>query len=463
MRRFFTLDKGAPVTYNKYSAFTLHETYIGGIQMKIKAFAPILVLLFLMTSSASNEIYNQIQPFEEEAFVEIVEFVAFEAAEEEAGEPEEAPEIEEDSPPETYEVPISRTRLIAPYLVRLMPYIDGTYTDGMNIFTFTEDGTVKVRMFVESRVYVLDWPDPPVWEIDDIEELKDVGYLATQNMGYSYWWDRDYSYTRWRVIHIENGMYYLHYEPNQGGGSGEAFIGGGVFVRVNADGDFKEFEPGGVHILWHDGHFYYVDLVNGLSATPGVGPIMRMDMNGENKTVIVDEVTYGPFQRANDRIFFSSMSGIAYSVDLNGNGRQPVGERIAPNYHRVWLEFYGSAIINRSWLSSGYSSGSVGVLPSTWSHPAIMCVYGGCLVTFPHELRGEDPFTVVAWGYAFDEEDERDRRQLWRGLRYFLILRSNYDESLWAYHKNCTHATYAFGAAQKFSGARYQLEGGEVR
>ena len=420
---------------------SLAENY-RGYNMKLKAFVPILALLFLMTSSASNGIYNQTQPLQEETVVELVEFVAFESAEEDAGEPEEVEDVVDD-PPEIDQADTDRTRINRPYLVQLRPYIDGTYTDGMNVFAFADDGTVTVKMYNDDQWHVLNRPDPPAWEIHDIEELKDVAYLASQNVGLTWsnvgrtYLVRNNAYAEWRVVHIENGMYYLHHEPIGGAGSGESFNCRGrmILVRINADGDFKEFERGAVHIRWHDGYFYYVDLLEGLTFTPGVGPIARMDMNGENKTVIVEDLTFGPFHISNDRVFFSCLeSGAAYSVDLNGNDRQPVDERISPRYHRVWLDFYGGAVINNSWIHVGYfSAGIAGILPLRAHHPAIMCIYGRCLVVFPPELRRENSFTVL----AFSEND--DRFLQWSNQRYFLILQSDSDESLWAYHTICHH------------------------
>jgi len=341
----------------------------------------------------------------------------------------EAQEVKEEDAPVEFE----RGWLNTPYLVRLKPYIDGKYTDGMNVFAFAEDGAVEVLRYMGNDWFALNRPSPPLWEIDDIEALKDAANLASYETGF-YWMDADTFPGLWQVIYADGGTFFLHMEP-LAGGSGEwfAFRDGAVFVSANANGDFKDLGRGAIHIIWHDGYFYFVDLIE-IRGTPGVGPIGRMDMNGENKTIIVDEVTLGPFQIANDRIFFSSLyDGAAYSVDLNGNDRQAVNEIISPRYHRPWLEFYGRAIINRAWLSSGYTVGtSLGSRPSGWSNPAIMCLDGCCLITFPNELRGMDPFAVIAWGNGFDEDDEM--YELTSTIGHFVVLQSNFDDSLWVHH-----------------------------
>ncbi|MCL2405254.1 MAG: hypothetical protein FWC92_06880 [Defluviitaleaceae bacterium] len=348
--------------------------------------------------------------------------------------------VEEETETTSY---IERGWLMPPYLVRLLPYRNSRYTDGMNIFTFTEDGGIYVQMHQDTE-FALNIPRPPhQWEFDK-ETVNNLGLIVATNLDMS-WRSIEYIDYPQHLVHIEGNTYFFHF-TSPGGGSGEAFWSRDMtrFGSICADEHFTDLGVGAEHIVWHDGYFYFLDMVDAhVYWTPGVGTIGRMDMNGSNRTTIVESMTLGPFQIIEGRIFFSCLdSGLAYSVNLLGNDRRVISERIVPRYHRIWLEFYGSTIINRAWMSAGFGMGII-VAPSNSSNPAIMCAYGGCLVTFPNELRGHDPFEVVAYGYANHE---------------FMVLRSNIDGSLWVYYRSCTHVAESLGAGVVFSFAREQLE-----
>ena len=353
----------------------------------------------------------------------------------EVAEPNE-PEIEEEGDANEY---IERSSILRPYLVRLLPYRYGSYTDGMNVFTFAEDGRVFVqfsRQWSDDPGTELQVAKPPQqWETN-IDTINELGRIAAYSLGAGNW------YYPQRLVHIEDNTYFFQF-TSRGGGSGEAFWCrySTYFGSVCVNGYFTDLGFGAEHVVWNNGYFYFLDMVEHIRWTPGVGTLGRMNMDGTNRITIVDDLIIGPFQIHNGRIFFSDLeSGLAYSVDLAGNDRQMVSERIMPRYHRVWLEFYGSMIINRAWITSGYDITML-VLPSMNSNPAIMCVYGGCLVTFPIELRGHDPFVVLAYN------------------RFMLVLRSNIDDSVWVYSKSCTCSQGHPGASSTvFKSAFWHLE-----
>ena len=346
---------------------------------------------------------------------------------------------------------IERDWLATPYLVRLLPYWDNRYTDGMNIFTFAEDGGIYVQLY-QGGEFALDVAiSPQQWEFD-AETVNKLGLIAASSLDMGWWVIEALDYPH-QLVHIEDSTYFFHF-TSPGGGSGEAFWSRDMtrFGSVCVDEYFTDLGVGAEHIVWHNGYFYFLDMIDThIYWTPGVGTIGRMNMDGSNRITIVDSMTIGPFQIIDERIFFSCLdSGLAYSTDLIGSDRQAICERIVPRYHRIWLESYGSTIINRAWMSAGYGMGII-VAPSDLSNPAIMCADGGCLVTFPHELRGHDPFRVMAYGYANHEWSSSNG--------YFMVLRSNIDGSLWVYHRSCTHwAEHLGGASTVFGGARAQME-----
>jgi len=357
------------------------------------------------------------------------------------------PEAVEEAEATSY---LERGWLAVPYLVELLPYRGGAYTDGMNIFTFAEDGSVYVHMYRGSE-FALNVPKPPQPQEYNIENVSSLGLIAAYNLDMGWWNAESLDYIE-HLLHVENDRYFFHF-TSPGGGSGEAFWSRDMtrFASVCIDGHFVDLGVGAEHIVWHDNHFYFLDMVEPhIYWTPGIGTIGRMDMDGSNRITILDSLIVGPLQILNNRIFFSCLeNGLAYNVDLLGNDRQSISERVVPRYHRVWLELYDRTIISRAWMSAGYGMGII-VAPSNMSNPAIMCVYGGCLVTFPHELRGDDPFEVIAYGY--DESAHS------HNISYFMVFRSNIDDSLWVYHRHCTHGVEGLGAYLIFGSAREQLE-----
>ena len=334
---------------------------------------------------------------------------------------------------------LNRAWIYPPSLTRLTPYIGGSYTDGQNTYLFKDDGIVLINAQFGSNytIFALDNMQNLPSDLSgfyDTEELLKATEIVAYHMD-DRGWDGNV-----QIIHVDGDTFFLHFNRTGGGGSGESFFHreDAFFFKVNiSDRSFKDFgEIGAVHIIWYDGYFYYMDLIGYIGGTPGTGKIMRMDMDGANKKVIVDEITMGPFSIGNGRVFFSNLAdGIAYSVDLDGNDKTPVNERIVPRYHRAWLEFYGSSILNRAWQDIGYSFG-IFVMPSTWSHPAIMCLEGCCLAVFPNELRGDDPFRIINWGYY-------DYQTWWHGSPFFMVLQSNVDGSFWVYSRGCRNAFYA--------------------
>jgi len=317
-----------------------------------------------------------------------------------------------------------------------MPYTGDLYTDGMNTFLFMEDGTVEVDI-LHGRNIILDHKPPQTMQLSkfyDTDDFRLVSEIAASYMGWEHWDGM------FQIIYVQGDNFILHRDGTRGGGSGESFYHAddAHLFQVSTDGDVMDFgQLRAVHIIWHDEFLYYMELADRILGTHGTGSIMRIDANGGNKTVIVDEITIGPFQIVNGRIFYSNLYGVVYSVDLNGNDKIAIDDRIAPRYHRPGLAFYGSTIINRFWGSFGFSI-STGVFPNDLTRPAIFCLNGGCLITFPHELVGLDPYTVIVWGYENPENADS-----WPGSRLFMIIRSNNDDSYWIYSRRCMHNWHA--------------------
>ena len=178
-----------------------------------------------------------------------------------------------------------------------------------------------------------------------------------------------------------------------------------------------------------------MDLTGGILFTPGTGTIMRMNMDGSNKRTIVSEIVCGPFQITDGRLYYSRLAdGKTYSVRMDGKGRQLVESRIAPDYHRIGLEFCGDVIISRYWQHPGYEQGPWPV-PNDYATPAIMDANGYNLITFPVELCGANAYEVINWGGS----DSSNR------YYYHLIIKSNYDGSYWVYSKRGNSSDYAPG------------------
>ena len=378
--------------------------------------------------------------------------------------PEPSPVAAVNHPPETTPQPAApipsptppppeRRIMHTPYLVRLEPYQDGLYTDGMNTFQFMEDGTVQARIWDSPRTITLGTKSPPARDLSALRDTDDFRLVSEMAASYMEWemeWGEHWG-ERFQIIHEEDGYFFIHKNNTHGGGSGESYVHAeeAYFFRVNANGSIVDLSHAvDVHIIWHDGYFYFVELAGGIFWTHGTGKIVRVDMNGGGRTYIVDELTIGPFQIIDERIFFSDLYGVVYSVDLDGNDRAAVCDRIAPTYHRPGLAFYGSTIINRFWGRLGYGFGTF-VLPNELTRPAIMCRTGRCLITFPEKLTGRDPYTVIVWGYERPEEIDNP----WASNTKFLILRSNRDGSYWVYSRRCLHEQYPY----VFRGAREQL------
>jgi len=344
--------------------------------------------------------------------------------------------------------PIERTWQPMPYLTRLVYYRNGMYTDGTYAYRFSDDGAIIVQGMREDIAVLHEAERPPCFEhLRDTDEFLQIVDIANANSPEWMWeWQSDTI----EIIHVQNGTLFLHVNQSHGGGSGESFWHNEdlFFFSIAADGEFTDFgELHAVHIIYHDGYFYYVELPSRIGWTPGTGQIKRVDMNGQNPTVIVEEITLGPFSISNNRIFYSSLAdGLTYSVDLQGGGRLQVSERIAPRYHRPWLEFYGSTIINRSWLSPGYGIG-IFVIPSDIFQPAIMDEIGNSIVTFPPELVGHNPFTVTHFGYEYTGD-----RHTRRPVTFFLILESNTDGQKWVYVRTADSSMMS----QVFHNARLQ-------
>jgi len=334
--------------------------------------------------------------------------------------------------------------LRSPYLVRLEPYIDGSYTDGMNTFIFLDDGTILANLtFSNPRVQLLgekeiDRPKPRQ-EIMETDEFRRLSELASFHLGYSY-------DLMLNLVHMDGGDYYLSLMP-VGGGSGESFYHAdeALLVRISSDGDFLDYgQIRAVHAVVYGGHIYYMELTDRILWTAGTGRIIRMDTDGANKTTVVDEIVYGTFHIANDKLYYSGLAdGRAYSVSLDGMDKTPVGSRIAPDNHRVRLDFYGELIISKYWISPGYSVGN-STFPSEISSPAIMDRFGNDLLTFPAELRGEDAYEIVNWG---GEEAFYDAGGY--SGNYYLFLKSKLDGSYWVYSKWYSQMGYLYYIARE--------------
>ena len=361
--------------------------------------------------------------------------------------PEQDPHDIDPKPPSIPED--ERRYLYEPYLVKLEPYTNGSYTDGSNTFVFNDDGTVlcwfsyvystkNIHYFVFEKKEIIKPPKP--WDIDyaytgeDMEIKNSDVYKAACRAANDYFLlderTAGFSHIDFDLVHEDSDNYYLAFEPRTGGGSGESYYNAeeSMLARVNADGEILDYgNLKAAHIIWHDGYFYYVELIGGIRATPGIGKVCRIDEDASRRETIVDETVYGTFQITNDRLYYTALAdGKAYSVSLNGKDRQPVGSRIAPDYHRVQLGFYGDFIISDFWYYRGYGHG-IFVFPSGYVGPAIMDSAGDYLLTFPTELSGYDAYEVVNWS-EWDEDDDISTMQT-----RFLFLKSKADGSYWVY------------------------------
>ena len=332
-----------------------------------------------------------------------------------------------------------------PSLLKLVKNPDGSYTDGLSrTFIIDDDGTVTISFPPEAANASIYGPlvlEPKTleghsfkaynyWAMHDERIPEDILPAAYEAIGLKYDADDPNLMSIWRLIHIDGEFYYLYWYHPGGGGSGESYYCAceARIVKINrTTGDAVNFgSQKAVHIVLHEGYFYYVELVCELLGTAGTGPIMRIDMDGKNKKVILDEIVYGPFQIVNDRVYYSSLSdGMAYSASIYGGDKTPVGSRIVPNHHRVSLEFYGDLILNRHYVQSGFTSG-IFTYVSDYTTSAIMGSHGRDLITFPNSLWGEDAFDVINWG----GEDYH----MATGY-YYLLLRSNTDQSYWVYSR----------------------------
>jgi len=309
----------------------------------------------------------------------------------------------------------------------------------MNTFEFMPDGTIQVNMLYGGS-FTLDTkpPEPTSFaEYYETEEFLQAARAAAIVMGWAEFFTWDTIWEWFQIIHIEDGNFYFHHNGTGGGGSGESFFHAydARFFRVNAEGEVMDFGPiRAIHIIWHEGYFFFMQLEDRILMTPGTGRILRVDPSGENTKVIVDEIAFGPFQIADNRLFYTSLSGIIYAVDLDGSNKTAICTRIAPRYHRPRLNFYGNTIIHDSWMRLGYGIGAWFSI-NDHANPAIMCITGGCLVTFPPELTGYDPYTVITWSYESEYSTF--------GGAKFLIMRSKNDGSYWVYVRTCWHDFYS--------------------
>jgi hypothetical protein len=285
---------------------------------------------------------------------------------------------------------------------------DGRYTDGWYEFMFGEDGSVHCRL----------WADGEGGVVERVIETKAIRDWRVRTMvydGFEDWWAE----VPHQVVHEDEGGIYLYYHPPSGAGSGESYYDPAntrfFYVRHDCDViDMSDIQ--GAHIVWYGGYFYFNTLTPYLYGTPGVGRIMRVDMDGVgNRTEIVGTPVFGTFQIHDGRVYYTCLSdGRAYSVGLNGGDRRLVGSRLVPDYHRVGLEFYGGFIISRFWLNSGYIFGAW-AFPTEYAMPAVTHKLGHTFALFPEALRGEDGYEVVNWC-----DDLR-----------FIFIRSKMDGSYW--------------------------------
>lgn len=335
-----------------------------------------------------------------------------------------------------------------PCLIKLEPYTDGTYTDGVNTFIFKDDGTVLWNDpdgGARGRVYSFEKKDfdkpldkQALMETDD---YKAACEKASELLGYESPWD-------FFIAHKDGDTWYLYYDYPTGGGSGESYwiTDRTEFVKIGPDGAFADYGAlKAAHIVWYDDHFYYVELVSGIYGTPGIGKVMRVDMDGANRETIVDEPVYGTIQATGDRIYYTSLAdGKAYSVDLDGKDKTPVSDKIVPVYHRVGLEFCGDVIISKYWNCTGYVY-SYFTFPTDNIAPAIIDINEQNLITFPQELSGNNGYEVINWG---GEDSYYDESGFWG--TYLVFLKSTYDGSYWVYEKWGSND----GSSAMFSGAR---------
>ena len=328
-----------------------------------------------------------------------------------------------------------RRYLSMPCLIKLEPYIDGSYTDGVNTFIFQDDGTVLWNdpvSGVRGRVYTFEKKDigKPLNKeaLMETDEYNAACEKASELLGYEY-------PAKFFIAHKDGDTWYLYYDYPTGAGSGESYwiTDSTVFVKISADGAFADFGAlKAAHIIWYDSQFYYVELVSGIYSTPGIGKVMRVDMDGTNRVTIINEPVYGTIEATGDRIYYTSLAdGNAYSVDLDGKDKTPVSDRIVPVYHRVGLEFCGDAIISKYWNYSGYVYSHF-TFPTDHTAPAIMDINERNLITFPPELSGDRGYEVINWG---GEDSYYDDDGYGRQGDYFVFLKSNDDNSYWVYEK----------------------------
>jgi len=340
-------------------------------------------------------------------------------------------------------IPAEERKVIwSPYLVKLEPYDGGSYTDGYNTFIFRDDGTVIVKhptgiysgqfIYFEKKDIYRSPVSPDTYTSDEFSAtLEKAEEKASELYGFDYSFDLDWLTYNKSIVYKDGSAYYLNVYYPRGDYADEPYYHttGPFLFKISADGSIMDYgQINAVYIVWHDGYFYYVELAGDLVETPGIGKVIRMDMDGSNKKTIINEPVYGPFQIVNNRLYYSALAdGKAYSTDLEGADKTPVGSRIAPDHHRVWLEFYGDMIISKFWQYSGFSIGRI-VAPHDYYNPAVMDIYGNDLLTFPAELCGPEAYEVVNWGANGSEET---------GNSYdsYLFLKSNYDGSYWKYSK----------------------------
>ena len=324
----------------------------------------------------------------------------------------------------------------APFLIKLEPYLDGFYTDGYNTFFFEDDGTVLMNNHMgwgDQQIIPFNKKELPEKPLDN-EALREHPEFIAACEKAAELSDEIYADSL-KLAHRDGDTWYLYYDYPVGGGSGESYWidDETVFVKVGPNGEFEDYGTlKAAHIVFHEDYFYYVELLSGITFTPGLGRVKRVDMNGENVQTVVEEIVYGTFQIVNDRVYYTSFAdGHAYSVTLDGEDKIAVGDLIVPFRHRVGLEFYGDLIISRYWIQAGYSYGSVGVLPVSqgYASPAIMDKNGKNILTFPEELCGYNAYEVINWG-----GDEYYNEEPGWGY-YFLFLRSNLNGSYWVYEK----------------------------
>ena len=339
-----------------------------------------------------------------------------------------------------------------PCLIKLEPYTGGSYTDGANTFIIKDDGTVLFNDFVSwtnGHVYTFEKKDIEKAldekALMETDEYKAACEKVAEHLGYE-------DPINLFIAHKDGDTWYLYYDYPTGGGSGESYwiTDRTVFVKISTDGEFADFGAlKAAHIIWYKEHFYYVELVSGILGTPGIGKVMRVDMDGQNRETIVNEPVYGTIQAVNDRIYYTSLAdGKAYSADLDSKDKMPVSDRIVPVYHRVGLEFYGDFIISKYWNHTGYVY-SYFTFPTDNIAPTIMDLNEQNLITFPQELSGDNGYEVINWG---EDDSYFDESGFWG--TYIVFLKSTYDGSYWVYEKWGSND----GSSLMFSGAREEWD-----